>query len=204
MIRQSPVRRLPLLLLLLCATGVFAQNAPEPAEPAASPETPSAEAPASPEAAPAPAPEPAPAAEPAPEAAPARETAAAPEPAPQPAPVAPLPGPLAAPEGERLSTTGNNTFQDVEIVGDWLFSPSIWGTLLKLEDADAMVQQAIEEKKFANDEYFMRNVDREEFEEERVLLMFEEKARRYEKYLTKLRADIAADSAKTAPVVPVP
>ena len=115
-----------------------------------------------------------------------------------------MPGPLAAPEGERLSTTGNNTFQDVEIVGDWLFSPSIWGTLLKLEDADAMVQQAIEEKKFANDEYFMRNVDREEFEEERVLLMFEEKARRYEKYLTKLRADIAADSAKTAPVVPLP
>jgi len=214
MIRQSPVRRLPLLLLLLCATGVFAQNAPEPAEPAASPETPSAEAapapeaPAAPEAVPAPAPEPAPAAEPAPEAAPAPETAAAPEPAPAPeaapAPVAPLPGPLAAPEGERLSTTGNNTFQDVEIVGDWLFSPSIWGTLLKLEDADAMVQQAIEEKKFANDEYFMRNVDREEFEEERVLLMFEEKARRYEKYLTKLRADIAADSAKTAPVVPVP
>ena len=42
------------------------------------------------------------------------------------------------------------------------------------------------------------------FEEERVLLMFEEKARRYEKYLTKLRADIAADSAKTAPVVPLP
>lgn len=178
MIRQSPVRRLPLLLLLLCATGVFAQNAPEPAEPAASPETPSAEAVAAPEA------------------------PAAPEAAP--APAAPLPGPLAAPEGERLSTTGNNTFQDVEIVGDWLFSPSIWGTLLKLEDADAMVQQAIEEKKFADDEYFMRNVDREEFEEERVLLMFEEKARRYEKYLTKLRADIAADSAKTAPVVPLP
>ncbi|MBP5188484.1 MAG: hypothetical protein J6Z50_05065, partial [Fibrobacterales bacterium] len=56
----------------------------------------------------------------------------------------------------------------------------------------------IEEKKFANDEYFMRNVDREEFEEERVLLMFEEKARRYEKYLKKMRAEIAADSAAAA------
>ena len=111
----------------------------------------------------------------------------------------PVPAPLAPPSEERLSTSGNNTFQDVEIFGDnWLFSPTIWSEMLHMDDADAMVQKNIEEKKFANDEYFMRNVDREEFEEERVLLMFEEKARRYEKYLKKMRAEIAADSAAAA------
>ena len=127
--------------------------------------------------------------------------AAAPAPAPEEkkAEERPVPAPLAPPSEERLSTSGNNTFQDVEIFGDnWLFSPTIWSDMLHMDDADAMVQKNIEEKKFANDEYFMRNVDREEFEEERVLLMFEEKARRYEKYLKKMRAEIAADSAAAA------
>ena len=141
-----------------------------------------------------------------------RRVSEAPAPAPEataPAPEAPapekkaeerpVPAPLAPPSDDRLSTSGNNTFQDVEIFGDnWLFSPTIWSDMLRMDDADAMVQKNIEEKKFANDEYFMRNVDREEFEEERVLLMFEEKARRYEKYLKKMRAEIAADSAAAA------
>ena len=141
-----------------------------------------------------------------------RRVSEAPAPAPEataPAPEAPapekkaeerpVPAPLAPPSDDRLSTSGNNTFQDVEIFGDnWLFSPTIWSDMLRMDDADAMVQKNIEEKKFANDEYFMRNVDREEFEEERVLLMFEEKARRYEKYLKKRRAEIAADSAAAA------
>ena len=197
-------------LLLVAAAALFAQEA----APAASPEenagsAAAAEAPA-PEAA-APAPE---AGVPAPEAGAPEAAAPAPAPeatAPAPAPEAaetPAPGektaeefraPLAPPSEDRLSTSGNNTFQDVEIFGDnWLFSPTIWSEMLHMDDADAMVQKNIEEKKFANDEYFMRNVDREEFEEERVLLMFEEKARRYEKYLKKMREEIAADSAKAA------
>ena len=162
--------------------------APESAAPAPEAASPAAEAPAQAPVAEAPAP--------APEAA-----AAAPAPAPEEkkAEERPVPAPLAPPSEERLSTSGNNTFQDVEIFGDnWLFSPTIWSDMLHMDDADAMVQKNIEEKKFANDEYFMRNVDREEFEEERVLLMFEEKARRYEKYLKKMRAEIAADSAAAA------
>lgn len=160
--------------------------APESAAPAPEAASPAAEAPAQ-----------APVAE---AVVPAAE-AAAPAPAPEEkkAEERPVPAPLAPPSEERLSTSGNNTFQDVEIFGDnWLFSPTIWSDMLRMDDADAMVQKNIEEKKFANDEYFMRNVDREEFEEERVLLMFEEKARRYEKYLKKMRAEIAADSAAAA------
>ena len=172
--------RFPPLLLVLAAA-LFAQEA----APAASPEgNDGAQVAEAPEAA-APAAE---AAEPAPEEKKAEESQAE-----------AFRAPLAPPSEERLSTSGNNTFQDVEIFGDnWLFSPTIWSEMLHMDDADAMVQKNIEEKKFANDEYFMRNVDREEFEEERVLLMFEEKARRYEKYLKKMREEIAADSAKAA------
>ena len=209
--------RFPPLLLVLAAA-LFAQEAVPAASPEGNDGAQVAEAPAPVAAAPA-----AEAAESAPEAgAPAAEDAAAVAPAAgaeaavaeagAPAP-APAPeekkaeesqaeafrAPLAPPSEERLSTSGNNTFQDVEIFGDnWLFSPTIWSEMLHMDDADAMVQKNIEEKKFANDEYFMRNVDREEFEEERVLLMFEEKARRYEKYLKKMREEIAADSAKAA------
>ena len=162
--------------------------APESAAPAPETASPATEVPAQAPVAEAPAPTP-------------EAAAAAPAPAPEEkkAEERPVPAPLAPPSEERLSTSGNNTFQDVEIFGDnWLFSPTIWSDMLHMDDADAMVQKNIEEKKFANDEYFMRNVDREEFEEERVLLMFEEKARRYEKYLKKMRAEIAADSAAAA------
>ena len=203
------------------AAALFAQEAapaasPESGTPAApqavetqvseAPATAAGEQAAAPESA-APAPEAASPAAEAPAQAPVAEAvvpsaeAAAPAPAPEEkkAEERPVPAPLAPPSEERLSTSGNNTFQDVEIFGDnWLFSPTIWSEMLHMDDADAMVQKNIEEKKFANDEYFMRNVDREEFEEERVLLMFEEKARRYEKYLKKMRAEIAADSAAAA------
>ena len=196
-------------ILLLATAALFAQEAvpaasPEsgtPAEPQAT-EQQVSEAPAPAAEAPATAPDAGQqVSEPAAPAAEASATAPAPEaPAPEKkAEEQSVPAPLAPPSDDRLSTSGNNTFQDVEIFGDnWLFSPTIWSDMLRMDDADAMVQKNIEEKKFANDEYFMRNVDREEFEEERVLLMFEEKARRYEKYLKKMRAEIAADSAAAA------
>lgn len=129
------------------------------------------------------------------------ETAAA-EPA-EPTAAAPPSAPLvllSPPSSEEsLSTTRENVFEAVDILGDGLlFSPVIWSDLLKLNESDRVVQQQIEEKKFANDEYFMRNIDREEFEEERLLMLFEDRARLYEKYITEMRQRLSADSADAA------
>lgn len=129
--------------------------------------------------------------------------------APATAPSAPsTPGPLVAPprktaaKNERLSTTGENVFEAVDILGDGLlFSPIIWGDMLRLNEADRVVQEQIEEKKFANDPYFMRNIDREEFEEERLLLLFEDRARLYEKYLTEMRQQLNSDSSSAEQTV---
>lgn len=101
--------------------------------------------------------------------------------------------------GEQLSTVRDNVFEEVDIIGDGLlFSPTIWSDMLKLNDADKVVQETIEEKKFANDEYFMRNIDREEFEEEQLLLLFDDRIRLYDKYIAEMKKQLAGDSATSA------
>lgn len=141
---------------------------------------------------------PTPPAEPAPLPVSPEPVATAPAPAAAPAKTEPV-IPLAAANADQLSTTKENIFEAVDILGDGiLFSPTIWSDMLRLDESDRMVQEQIEEKKFANDPYFMRNIDREEFEEERILLLFEDRARLYEKYLAEMRAQLAADSAAAA------
>ncbi len=96
----------------------------------------------------------------------------------------------AAPAAGALSTRANNLFGNVDILAEGeLLTPAIWAFQLDLGEADLQVQKQIEEKKFANDEYYMRNIDREEFEQERIFLLFEEQTKAYETYLKQLQDD---------------
>jgi hypothetical protein len=89
-----------------------------------------------------------------------------------------------------LSTRANNLFGNVDILAEGeLLTPAIWAFQLDLGEADLQVQKQIEEKKFANDEYYMRNIDREEFEQERIFLLFEEQTKAYETYLKQFQDD---------------
>jgi len=117
----------------------------------------------------------------------------------QPVPEKPLPLLETVKAGEQLSTKQDNVFEEVDIFGDaLLFSPAIWSDMLKLQEADHVVQETIEEKKFANDDYFMRNIDREEFEEERLFLLLDDRIRLYDKYIAEMRKQLAGDSAAAA------
>lgn len=59
----------------------------------------------------------------------------------------------------------------VNLLGEDAYSPFIWN-----QDDGALdsmqIREQIEKRDFAHEEFFMRNIDREEFEEERALLQF--------------------------------
>jgi hypothetical protein len=84
-------------------------------------------------------------------------------------------------EDKQLSTAQNNVLEGVDIIGEngigSLFI--LWDALDLSED----MKKQMSTRNLASDEFFMQNIDREEFEQERVLMMFEDRKRQYFKLL---------------------
>lgn len=67
----------------------------------------------------------------------------------------------------------NIAIDTIDIGADAFYTPFIFSEELN-EDAEG-IKEMVEERAFAYDEFFMRNIDREEFEMEREFLQFENK-----------------------------
>ena len=78
--------------------------------------------------------------------------------------------PLAPPS---LDKANEEAFLDtVEIGNDDFFTPFILEGTSDFGAEDAAVKEQIDSRDFASDEFYMRNIDREEFEQERLLMLF--------------------------------
>jgi hypothetical protein len=79
------------------------------------------------------------------------------------------------------SATGNSLqyLENVDILGNNSIG-SIYILWDNFDFLDEDVKKSIEEKNFAMDEFFMQNIDRESFEQERILFMFEDRKRQYQ------------------------
>lgn len=76
-----------------------------------------------------------------------------------------------------LDTNKTHQFGDIDIFGQ-----SAIGSIFVLWDnIDIIleVKKSIQEKSFATDEFYMQNIDREQFEEERILKLFEGERTQY-------------------------
>lgn len=71
----------------------------------------------------------------------------------------------------KLAKDSNFVLDTVNLQGDDFYSPFIWGQDYGEWDSTSIKEQ-IQKRDFAHEEFFMRNIDREEFEEERALLQF--------------------------------
>jgi hypothetical protein len=76
-----------------------------------------------------------------------------------------------------LDTAKNNTFGDIDIFGQ----SAIGSVYILWDNVDIVleIKKSIQEKSFATDEFFMQNIDREEFEEERILKLFDGEKSQY-------------------------
>lgn len=76
-----------------------------------------------------------------------------------------------------LDTTRSNVFGDVSIFGDNALGSIfiLWDNV----DIEVGIKKTIQEKAFATDEFFMQNIDREQFEQERLLQLFQDNKRQY-------------------------
>lgn len=85
-----------------------------------------------------------------------------------------------APESQQpvdTSTTQEHALQNIDIFGENVLT-SI-GILWDDVDIHLDVKKSIQEKKFATDEFYMQNIDREQFEQERILKLFDEKKKNF-------------------------
>ena len=73
----------------------------------------------------------------------------------------------------------NIAIDTIDIGADAFYTPFIFSEELN-EDAEG-IKEMVEERAFAYDEFFMRNIDREEFEMEREFLQFENKDKKKKK-----------------------
>lgn len=71
----------------------------------------------------------------------------------------------------KQSKNQNIAIDTIDIGADAFYTPFIFSEELN-EDAEG-IKEMVEERAFAYDEFFMRNIDREEFEMEREFLQFE-------------------------------
>ncbi|HSQ43121.1 MAG TPA: hypothetical protein VLM37_12645 [Fibrobacteraceae bacterium] len=78
---------------------------------------------------------------------------------------------------QNLDTARNNTLGNVDVFGQ----SAIGSIYILWDNVDLAIEikKSIQEKSFATDEFFMQNVDREEFEEERNLRLFQEDRSKY-------------------------
>lgn len=75
------------------------------------------------------------------------------------------------------STQSNSIRFDVSIFGEG----AIGSMYILWDDVDLSVEvkELLTKHEFRNNEYFMQNIDREQFEQERMLQLFEDKKREY-------------------------
>lgn len=80
---------------------------------------------------------------------------------------------------EVTDTTQTNNYRfDVNIFGDGILGvPFI--LLWENENISSEMKTILSSRNFAKDEFFMQNIDREQFEQERLLQLFEDKKREY-------------------------
>lgn len=76
-----------------------------------------------------------------------------------------------------LDTNKNTTLGDINIFGENAIGSMyvLWDNV----DLAIEVKKSIQEKAFATDEFFMQNIDREQFEEERILRLFDDNKQQY-------------------------
>ncbi len=89
------------------------------------------------------------------------------------------------PDTTNLVESSNNILDSVEIGNDDFFTPFIQSDALDESSDELLVKEQIQTRDFAHDEYYMRNIDREEFEQERVLMMFvdEKKKKKFKTWI---------------------
>jgi hypothetical protein len=92
-----------------------------------------------------------------------------------------------------LSTEKNNELSEVDIIGqNESYTPTIW--LGKLDvDGEEVVQEQIDEKEFVSDPYYMQNIDKEEFENERILIRFKDKDKSSKRGIKSFREALLDD-----------
>ncbi len=76
----------------------------------------------------------------------------------------------------------------VNVGNDDFFTPFIWEGTSDFENEDEMVKEQIDTRDFANDPYYMRNIDREEFEQERLLMLFRDDDKKKKGFKTWTRS----------------
>ena len=76
------------------------------------------------------------------------------------------------------STKNNSVTLNVDIFADELIGSYyiLWD---QMEDISDEMKKLMTTREFARDEFFMQNIDREQFEQERLLQLFEDKKREY-------------------------
>lgn len=89
----------------------------------------------------------------------------------------PAPTSAAADSNARLDTASNNILLNIDIFGQAAVGSYyiLWDNL----DLSAEMKTILTSRNFATDHFFMQNIDREQFEQERVLQLFEDKKREY-------------------------
>jgi len=81
-------------------------------------------------------------------------------------------------QAQDLDTTANNLLEGVDILGDNNIATMyiLWDSF---QDFDIQIKEQIDTRNLAMDEFFMQNIDREEFEQERMLQLFEDRKKQY-------------------------
>lgn len=90
-------------------------------------------------------------------------------------------------DSTNLVNNKTNILDTVEIGNDDFFTPFIQSNELEDSDEDKMVKTQIDERDFASDEFYMRNIDREEFEQERLLMLFVDENKKKKKFKAWVR-----------------
>jgi len=77
----------------------------------------------------------------------------------------------------QLDSTKNHALGDISIFGDNAIGSIfiLWDNI----DISTDIKKNIQEKSFATDPFFMQNIDREEFEQERLLQLFSDDKKQY-------------------------
>ncbi|MDR1759544.1 MAG: hypothetical protein LBR60_03350 [Fibrobacter sp.] len=80
---------------------------------------------------------------------------------------------------QAVDTTQSNAYKfSVDVFSDGIIGvPFI--LLWEAEDISNEMKELISSRNFAKDEFFMQNIDREQFEQERLLQLFEDRKREY-------------------------
>jgi hypothetical protein len=86
---------------------------------------------------------------------------------------------VSTPSMADTSKSQNIAIDTIDIGADAFYTPFIFSEELN-DDAEG-IKEMVEERAFAYDEFFMRNIDREEFEMEREFLQFENKDKKKKK-----------------------